>query len=97
MNCKMHWIIVSILVGLSHSDNVGWKKQFEENEEEFHNIPLKWEMGSCSNIPTWLNGVYVRNGPAKVVNIRVEYFANNTATIKHNQIFDSLIYTHSII
>ena len=80
MNYKMQWIIFSILVGLSHMDNVGWTKQFEENEEEFHNIPLKWEMGNCSNIPTWLSGVYVRNGPAKVVNIRVEYFANNTAT-----------------
>jgi len=66
MNHKIQLIIFSIVVGLSHSDNVGWTKQFEENEQEFHNIPLKWEMGESSSIPSWLSGVYVRNGPAKI-------------------------------
>ena len=46
------------------ADNVGWKKYFEENPTEFHDLPLEWEMGN--DIPDWVTGTYVRNGPAQI-------------------------------
>ena len=48
------------------ADNVGYIKWFEENPTEFHNVPLKWEKGASTMVPSWITGVYIRNGPAQV-------------------------------
>ena len=65
MNIIKYLLGVATYVALAQSENVGWKSYFEENPTEFHDIPLIWEdMGK--NIPSWLSGVYVRNGPAQV-------------------------------
>ena len=60
-------ILLSIFVGIIHCENVGWSRVLDENADEFHNIPLKWEMGEATNVPDWLSVVYVRNGPAQVL------------------------------
>jgi len=59
-------ILLSTLVGIIHCDNVGWSRILDENPDEFHNVPLLWEMGDATNVPNWLSGVYVRNGPAQI-------------------------------
>merc|ERR1712042_178325 len=53
-----------LLTSLVHCDNVGWKKYFEEETSEFHDIPLTWE--GETEVPSWLSGTYVRNGPAQI-------------------------------
>ncbi len=58
----------AILCGSVESDNVGWDACFIENSEEFHDRQLTWENGESTNVPTWLTGVFVRNGPAQVDN-----------------------------
>jgi len=58
-------ILVTVL-GAINCDNVGWNTTFIENNEEFHNLLLHWEMGDQTNVPTWLSGVYIRNGPAQM-------------------------------
>jgi len=60
------FILVSSFMGMINTDNVGWSKLFEENSQEFHNVPLQWEKGETNAIPSWLGGVYVRNGPAQI-------------------------------
>ena len=45
-------------------DNVGWKAYFAEDSSEFHDLPLAWEDGR--EVPEWLSGTYVRNGPAQL-------------------------------
>ena len=45
------------------SENKGWQEYLQDNSEEFHDIPLTWESGS--NVPSWLSGTYVRNGPGQ--------------------------------
>lgn len=46
------------------SDNVGWKAVFQENIEEFHDLPLKWE--GTTPVPSYVTGTFVRNGPARI-------------------------------
>jgi len=46
------------------ADNMGWSKYFVENPTEFHDRPLEWEM--ANDIPDWVTGTYVRNGPAQI-------------------------------
>ena len=58
--------IFCMLIAITCCDNVGWTKYFEENPVEFHNVPLRWEMGDLTNVPLWLSGIYVRNGAAQV-------------------------------
>ena len=68
----MRYAISLVLISLCvvNGDNVGWLKQFDDNPTEFHDIPLEWENGRRTNIPSWLYGTYIRNGPAQVyVNI----------------------------
>jgi len=43
---------------------VGWKGFLTENSAEFHDLPLTWE--SPDQVPGWLSGTYVRNGPAQI-------------------------------
>ena len=59
-------IFVTIFSNIS-GDNIGWNSTFTENNEEFHNLLLRWERGDQTNVPTWLSGVYIRNGPAQVL------------------------------
>ena len=61
-------LIISIcFFGIISCDNVGWKRVFDDNPTEFHNIPLTWEFGDYTNVPDWLSGIFVRNGPAQVL------------------------------
>ena len=64
MILKYLWMVIfpSILM----ADNVGWKSYLTENPTEFHDIPLTWESGNQTDVPGWLSGIYVRNGPAQV-------------------------------
>ena len=63
----IHYIsTLSIFLGICNCDNVGWTKYFEENNKEFHNLPLKWEMGEETTVPSWLSGIYIRNGMGQV-------------------------------
>ena len=59
--------ILVIMFGTIAGDNIGWNSTFTENNEEFHNLLLRWEKGDQTNVPTWLSGVYIRNGPAQVL------------------------------
>ena len=61
-----HIIVISTIVAIITADNVGWKSYFIENPKEFHDIPLVWEKGNQTTVPSWLSGIYVRNGPAQV-------------------------------
>ena len=60
-------IIFICFFGIISCDNVGWKRVFDDNPTEFHNIPLTWEFGDYTNVPDWLSGIFVRNGPAQVL------------------------------
>ena len=64
-------IFVTIFGNIS-GDNIGWNSTFTENNEEFHNLLLRWERGDQTNVPTWLSGVYIRNGPAQVLDLTLE-------------------------
>ena len=59
-------VLIAITFGMVRGDNVGWLKYFEENPTEFHDLPLVWEGGNSTAVPSWLYGVFVRNGPAQV-------------------------------
>ena len=67
MKIQYLFAVVIYYLALAKSENVGWKSYFEENPTEFHDILLKWEGGNEANIPSWLSGVYIRNGPAQVL------------------------------
>ena len=66
-----YFLTIAYFVAIATADNVGWKSYFEENPIEFHDIPLVWESGNLTNIPTWLSGIFVRNGPAQVCTILI--------------------------
>jgi len=54
-------------MGLFHtvcSINQGWRSYIKENSDEFHDLPLTWDLFVPP--PSWLNGTYVRNGPAQI-------------------------------
>ena len=65
MFCKF-FLTIATFVAIANADNIGWKSYLAENSVEFHDIPLVWESGNLTNIPTWLSGIFVRNGPAQV-------------------------------
>jgi len=58
--------VTALFIGVVTSDNVGWQKSFTENSEEFHDLHLEWERGENTMVPTWLSGIYVKNGPGQV-------------------------------
>ena len=62
-----HFITIATFLAISNAENVGWKSYFVENPTEFHDIPLSWESGNQTSVPSWLSGIYVRNGPAQVL------------------------------
>ena len=79
--------ILTTVFGTITGDNVGWNSTFTENNEEFHNLLLRWEKGDQTNVPRWLSGVYIRNGPAQVLGpileveqsaLRIKFFSLNT-------------------
>ena len=72
-----YFITIATFVAIANADNVGWKSYFVENPTEFHNIPLTWESGNQSSVPSWLSGVYVRNGPAQVINFFIIFINRN--------------------
>ena len=67
MRVKSLLITFTCFFGIISCDNVGWKRVFDDNPTEFHNLPLTWEFGDYTNVPDWLSGIFVRNGPAQVL------------------------------
>ena len=61
------YLVIANFISIVTSDNVGWKSYLVENPTEFHDIPLSWESGNQTSVPSWLSGIYVRNGPAQVL------------------------------
>merc|ERR1712172_239081 len=49
---------------LEHQYNQGWVDYLDDEPSSFENLRLVWERDS-SSFPTWLNGSYVKNGPAR--------------------------------
>lgn len=68
MYMSKYLIAINFIIAYAQAENVGWRNYFTENPTEFHDLPLKWENGNQTNVPSWLSGVYVRNGPAQVYN-----------------------------
>ena len=67
---------VLLLAGLAApalQDNVGWRSFLQENTQEFQDLPLAWQ--GDTQVPAWLSGTYVRNGPAQV-GVRVLFQIN---------------------
>ena len=60
-------LFISIYITIVGADNVGWDSYLIDNPTEFHDLPLVWEFGNDTSVPSWLSGVYVRNGPAQVI------------------------------
>ena len=63
---RKFFLTIATFVAIANADNIGWKSYLAENPIEFHDIPLDWESENLTNIPSWLSGVFVRNGPAQV-------------------------------
>ena len=62
-------ILLGTLVISAYAENVGWQSYLNENPTEFHDLLLQWESGNSTQVPSWLSGVFVRNGPAQVMKI----------------------------
>ena len=58
--------ILALFTISANAENVGWHSYLKENPTEFHDLLLNWESGDQTNVPDWLSGVFVRNGPAQV-------------------------------
>ena len=43
----------------------GWSRLFEDVISEFHDEELSWELGG-GDVPSWLQGRYIKNGPARL-------------------------------
>ena len=57
-------LLVAGLAAPALQDNVGWRSFLQENTQEFQDLPLAWQ--GDTQVPAWLSGTYVRNGPAQV-------------------------------
>ena len=67
MNKNIKVLAIFALFTISaNAENVGWRSYLKENPTEFHDFLLNWESGDQTNVPDWLSGVFVRNGPAQV-------------------------------
>ena len=60
-------MVIFVSIAVIKAENVGWQNYFIENPTEFHDILLEWESGNKTTVPSWLSGIYVRNGPAQVL------------------------------
>merc|ERR1712215_98631 len=54
------WLSLNVL-----GHNKGWSRLFEDEISEFHNEDLTWEAGG-GGVPGWLQGRYIKNGPARL-------------------------------
>jgi len=54
------WLSLNVL-----GHNKGWSRLFEDEISEFHNEELTWENGGVG-VPSWINGRYIKNGPARL-------------------------------
>ena len=53
----------------------GWESFFEDEPTHVHNIPLTWERQA--ELPSWLRGSYIKNGPAqKSFGTEDRYYSN---------------------
>merc|ERR1712123_91454 len=43
----------------------GWSRLFDDEISEFHDEELAWEDGG-EEVPSWLKGRYIKNGPARL-------------------------------
>ena len=59
------FILAFVLIASASSTNVGWQSYLQENPTEFHDLPLTFENGNATQVPSWLSGVFVRNGPGQ--------------------------------
>merc|ERR1711915_605811 len=67
---KMKVLVTGIICYMWLSSNVlghnkGWSRLFEDEISEFHNEELTWENGGVG-VPSWINGRYIKNGPARL-------------------------------
>ena len=60
-----HLLLAVALIANASSTNVGWQSYLQENPTEFHDLPLTFENGNATQVPSWLSGVFVRNGPGQ--------------------------------
>jgi len=56
--------LILLLSDGTWSISVGWKSYIKENPTEFQDLPLAWDLDT--QIPDWLSGTYIRNGPAQI-------------------------------
>ena len=59
------FLLAVVLISSASSTNLGWQSYLQENPTEFHNLPLHFENGNETKVPSWLSGVFVRNGPGQ--------------------------------
>ena len=81
-----HLLFALTIIKLVNSENVGWKSYLAENPTEFHNLKLEWESGDETLVPSWLSGIFVRNGPAQV-----RFTANKSKAQIVNPSFHSIL------
>merc|ERR1711872_885539 len=70
LHASMKIIIVGIIYILTVVDyclghTQGWSRLFQDEISEFHDEDLTWELGG-NNVPAWLSGRYIKNGPARL-------------------------------
>ena len=41
----------------------GWAEFLEDETSQFHDLPLAWEQEG--GVPAWIQGSYIKNGPAR--------------------------------
>jgi len=59
---------ILFLLGLAQvcrGHSQGWSRLFEDEISEFHDLELSWEAGGV-DVPSWLQGRYIKNGPARL-------------------------------
>merc|ERR1711892_1581692 len=66
----MRVLLASLLCFISLADiclahTQGWSRLFEDEISEFHDEELSWEQGGAG-VPSWLQGRYIKNGPARL-------------------------------
>jgi len=66
----MRVLLASLLCFISFADiclahTQGWSRLFEDEISEFHDEELSWEQGGAG-VPSWLQGRYIKNGPARL-------------------------------
>ena len=92
-----YFITIATFVAISNAENVGWKSYFVENPTEFHDIPLSWESGNQTSVPSWLSGIYVRNGPAQVLISLLDTLSIKVQTLTFCQYDYQSIFFHNIL